>query len=361
MRIPLLLISFCLLAACAQRKAAVVPVTYENLYDVAAARAALGDPREGGWEKKLNQAVERYRVHKLYDLAADSIKSVICHVASPRAYFELGTALLMGQHPQEAVQALSVAEQLQYAPLYNVLYELSAAYARLHNGSELDVHNDSMANHYMQVALQMGFPSPEKFKQDPSFGFIRADYDFRQAFKSAMDGRRDRAAALWTDFLGGFKPVPLPMGIDSSYFNAHPHNFDNDIDFSYEKFITEIHNYQFDRGSEPGFFYVGRVHADSNFIALIYGGSEDWGDYSYADTSENHPILSPVFFYLTTYTPKGKIIDKMLVAGRNTAEDSLKSFSMAPTLEFVVSDTAKQNFRIDPNGKFQRVSPLAAL
>ncbi|HTJ13147.1 MAG TPA: hypothetical protein VL547_14025 [Dinghuibacter sp.] len=351
MRIPLLLISVCLLAACGRHERAVVPVTPFTIYDIDAVRAALAGPHDVQWDKKLGDAVGLSRSKRRYDEAADSIKSVIYHVATPKAYFELGTALLMGKRYEEAVQALGIAEKLQYAPLYNVLYELSAAYAQ--NG---DKYRDTSLK-YMQVAIQMGIPDPTVFIKDPAFAPVRVYYDFKDTYRIAMDGRRDRAASLWADFLAGFPSARFPLAIDSQWFTQHPHKSEDDIDYSYEKYITEMRAVHFARGEEPGYFSVGKVHADSVYIALVYGGSDDWGEYTDRDPDDtaviDNPMTSQVFFYLTTYTPQGKIIDKMLVAGRNSVEDSSKSFSIGPTMEFAVADTVKRLFRIDPTGKIQ--------
>lgn len=367
MRIPLLLISVCLLAACGRHERAVVPVTPFTIYDIDAVRAALGGPRDVRWDRKLGDAVGLSRSKRRYDEAADSIKSVIYHVATPKAYFELGTALLMGKRYEEAVQALGVAERLQYSPLANVLYELSAAHARLvESGHDSRDSNLMSAVRYMQVALQMGFAAPEKFQQDPAFVDIRSRWDFKGAFDDAMDGRRDAAASLWGDFIHGFSPVGLPLVIDSQWFHLHPARFDNTIDFNYEKFITEMRTAQFSRGSEPGYFAIGRLPSDTSFVVLVYGGSDDWGDEAESEDGviQDSSFQSTIYFYLTTFTNQGKIIDKIMVAGRNTTSGPEKRFSIGPSLEFTVStDSATRQYRIDSTGRFQKIepAPLASL
>jgi tetratricopeptide (TPR) repeat protein len=359
------------LAACGHKVGGPVSVTATSLYNIDTVRVAVIP--SGIQDKGLAAAIALYRNKKSYQEAADSLKNVIYRTPTARAYYELGTALLLGKSYAESIQALRIAEQLQYAPLSKVLYELAAAYVNCPGSVTEQLDNQRKAIRLMQVAIQMGYPDPDQFNEDPAFATIRPDYLFKEGFREALSGRKDMTASLWTDFLKGFKPLPLPYAIDTNWVHAHGSVVKaGDIDFIYEKFITEIRNARFARGDEPGYFSIGLVRQDSNFVALLYGGSEDWGDEDDSDPTDStqDAYRGPVFFYLTTYGAQGKIIDKLLVAGQDLASQPYKTFAMSPSLEFAVSGLAQpgdttlstQHYRINSLGRFEKVDavPLAA-
>lgn len=386
---PSLIVCLALAACSSRREASPVTLTSSALYNIDSVRAAMTLAHPGAWDKKLVQAVALYRNKQHFYEAADSLKSVIYHAPSARAYFELGTALLMAQAYDESVHALRIAEQLQYAPLHNVLYELSAAYANRPYSSDSEQDKDqTQAIYYMRVALQMGFPKPEAFTRDPAFARICVNYQFKDAYNEAMGGRKDLVATMWHDFMTGFGPLALPLTIDTQWTKLHPPTRSDDIAFNFEKYITEMRTAHFARGSEPGYFYVGKVREDSAYVAVIYGGSDDWGEYtSYdpSDTTRSLAYASPIFFYLTTYSTQGKIIDKMMIGGQDSYDKPYKFFSMDVARNFVVTDLqfsyifdtgdhgfngnpvardsvlAVQHYRINPDGKFEKVdaAPLA--
>ncbi|TDW97016.1 hypothetical protein EDB95_4853 [Dinghuibacter silviterrae] len=369
-RFPTIVCLVVVLAACGHKENGAVSLTPTSLYNIDSVRSVLAPVEDKG----LAAAVALYKEKKSYAAAADSLKSVLYRAPTARGYFELGTALLLGKSYPEAVQALRIAEQLQYAPLTKVLYELSAAYAN-DTGTSVtsQIDNRVKAARYMQVAIQMGFPDPGQFNEDPAFASIRADYIFKEGFRNALSGRQDLSASLWTDFLKGFKPVTLPYSIDTGWLHSNGQAVKSgDIDFNYEKFITEIRGARFARGDEPGYFSIGCVRQDSNYVALLYGGSDNWGDGDDTDPTDStqDQYRSPVFFYLTTYSTQGKIIDKLMVAGQEVATQPYKTFSMLPSLEFAVTELQKPgdsvlavvHYRINALGKFEKVdaAPLAA-
>ena len=90
--------------------------------------------------------------------------------------------------------------------------------------------------------------------------------------------------------------------------------------YDYEKFVPEMRNGKFSREVENEYFYVGKVKEDSFFTALLYAGKNMW--------LIDGRGYSPVYFYLVTYSPQGKIIDKMQVGGQKTFTDNFKVLTM---------------------------------
>jgi hypothetical protein len=340
------------MAACGHRDAGRVTLTPTSLYNIDSVRLAIGSGATQT-SPRLAAAVALYKNKQLYAQAADSLKAVIYAMPSARAYYELGSALLMGKQYEESIEALRVAEQLQYAPLSSVLYKLSAAYVNYPGpDGNTETQHDSLAVLYMQVALQMGYPNPEKFLKDTAFKRLSVYNPFKEAYYEAMAGREDPKASIWKDFLAGFAPLPLPVTIDTAWVKTHDESKMGNIDFSYEKFITEMRTARFARGDEPGYFYVGKVKEDTNYIALIYGGTFDWGDMTEpqdpGDSTTSGRPTYPFFFYLTTYSHQGKIIDKIMIAGQESTEKTYKMFSMDAGLGFSVTDLAL-TYATDPS------------
>ena len=332
-----------LLAACGHRDAGRVSLTPTSLYNIDSVRAAIGSG-EAKTSPKLAAAVALYRNKRLYAAAADSLRALIYAAPSAKAYYELGSALLMGKQYEESIQALRVAEQLQYAPLSNVLYKLSAAYVNYPGpDGNTETKHDSLAVWYMQVAVQMGYPNPENFLKDSAFSKLSVYRPFKDAYYAALAGRKDLSASLWTDFMAGFSTLPLPVTIDTQWVKVHTSGKVDDIDFTYEKFITEMRTAKFSRGDDPVYFYVGKVKEDANYVAVIYGGTYDWGEVDDPGDSTSSSAPQPLgsfFFYLTTYSHQGKIIDKIMIAGQDSKENPYKMFSMDAGLGFAVVDLA---------------------
>ena len=57
--------------------------------------------------------------------------------------------------------------------------------------------------------------------------------------------------------------------------------------------------------------------------------------------------LSPTYFYMVTYSPQGKIIDKMQVGGQKTFTDNFKTLVLKENLSLEVKDY-KNIYEKDP-------------
>ena len=355
-------------------------LTESSIYDIDSVRATLGGGNEKAAAKKLGQAIDIYKNVKDPAKSIDLFKSAIRLTPSPRAYYELGSALLDDGRYAESIRALRIAEKLGYSPLANVMFKLSAAYADHHKGDAVPDDwrtTDSLSLHYMEVAIQMGFAHPEQFRSGELFKRMVNDYAFNAVYTAALSGGSGSGnpeKMLWHTFTTEFAPVELPLTINTVWIQSH--KLENSISYDYEKFIPEMRNAKFSREVENDYYYYALVKKDPAYTALLYAGKNNF----LSDANQN----SPVFFFLVTYDGDGKIIDKMPVAGQKNFTATLKVFTMQPNYAFVVKDYKNifkydpetvgydsnyvvkseplgiSSYRIAPNGKFEKTdAPLA--
>jgi hypothetical protein len=300
------------------------------------------------------------------------------------AGFTKGNALLKAQQFPEAVKALQEAERLHYTPLTEVLVRLSEAYAGcMRADTDYVVHNmhDSLALHYMEAALQMGYPQPERFLRDPAFLPLRGSYWFHETYASVMGGRSEPGAAHWKEFRDGFPQTALPLVLDT--LTQASISTTGAIAPDFEDYIPAIRTRRFSRMMDETFFYIAKVREDPSYIAVIYGDAMEGEPVPYeqdiAFPKTLLAVCSNTVYYLATYTPSGKAIDKMAVAGHQGWDDPLKIFTISTNMDFSVADdhfrmrTVKGNFqiagsrvdnvryyRINAEGKFEGVHDLAS-
>jgi hypothetical protein len=360
-----------------------VQLTENSIYNIDSVRAATAGGNEEAARKKMLQATDVYKNEKDPVKSIGLFKSSILLKPSGQAYFELGSALLDDSLDEEAISALHIAEQLDYSPLANVMYKLSLANAQLsenNNGESNHIANcHTLALHYMEVALQMGYSHPEQFRNNAIFVLLKNSYgwEFGEIYNSAISagsGNKSPDKMLWETFASEFHPVELPLTINSVWI--HDHKLENSIGYDYEKFVPEMRGSKFSREVSDEYYYFAAVKKDTGYTALIYAGKSDLS----TDGSQQYPI----FFYLVTYDKKGKIIDKIQVAGQKAFSDPFKVFTLQPNYTFEIRnfkniyrdnpDTAgydsnivvkseplsAASYRIGANGKFEELDvPLA--
>ena len=124
-------------------------------------------------KKKFLEAIDLIKNKKQVEQSIAAFKAAALIFPSEKTYFELGSALLENKNYPEAAQALKVAEIMGYSPLANVMYKLSALYAQMRDTATTQTYgiyvNDSLAMHYMEVALQMGYSKPDQFLKEKIF------------------------------------------------------------------------------------------------------------------------------------------------------------------------------------------------
>ena len=318
-------------------------LTQNSIYDIDSVRAVAGTGNEEAARKKLMSAIDIYKNVKDPAKSIELFKSAIRLSPSAKAYFELGSALLDDDRYDESIQALHIAEQLEYSPQANVMCKLAAAYS-LGKEPGSDKHSqreDSLALHYMEVAIQMGYARPEQFRDLASFSHLKNTYGFTAVYNNATSGNgggdRSPDKMLWKNFTAEFSYIDLPLTINTVWIRDH--KLENSIGYDYEKFVPEMRNAKFSREVEDEYYYFAMVKKDTGYTALLYAGRNNF----LTDANQN----SPVFFLLSTYDRNGRIIDKMQVAGQRNFTENFKVFTLQPNYSFEIKDY-KNIFKNDP-------------
>lgn len=319
-----------------------------------------------------------------WEAAAGTLKNIICRAPSAGAYFELGEVLLKGQQYVEAIRALQVAEQLHYTPLPEVLCRLSEACSNasaLGPGGDSSARLDSAAIHYMQAAIIMGCPRPERFLRDSVFSVLRDLPGFHVLYSFALAGTGDPETMRWREFKGSFPTASLPLVIDTLWLENHG-GFQR-IDEDFVDFVPAIRTRRFSRSVDEFFSYVANLGSSDSYTLMMYAdyfANEARLVAPQGATNLGGRVLRfSRVFYLVSYAPGGKIIDLMPVAGHMGWRDPLKIFAMTTPGRFSVADQTfqyprnydsyhyldnpssskvdnLQYFRITPEGRFERTS-----
>lgn len=321
-------------------------LSLNSLYNTDSIKAALVNvttAQQEGAKKKFLEAIDLYKNQNRVFMSLKAFKESLLIYPSEKTYFELGCALADNTNYDEALKAFHIAEMMQYSPLSKVMYKIAAVYGMIKDdrvcSDEYTRVKDSMALHYMQVALQMGYPNPADFSKDKAFDSLRMmnEWQYKEVIRNAMSGNKDPEKLAWDNFKSEFPPLTLPLAINTVWI--YQQKYENAIAYDYEKFIPEMRTGKFSREVENEYFYVGKVREDSVYSALMYAGKNMW--------VLDGRGYSPVYIYLVTYSPSGKIIDKMLVGGQKIFTDNFKTMQMKENLNFEVKDY-KNIYEKDP-------------
>jgi len=349
-------------------------LTVNNMYDISVVHAAMGKGDAAASQKAFARAMNGY-IKGGSPTDIDLFKASICREPSAKAYFELGSALTDAGFYDEAVQSLHIAEDLGYAPLTNLMYRLAQATSN-QNLASVDLR-DSLMLHYMEVAIQMGYPHSEEFLKDGKFESLRRAKNFQSTFDEAIaagPGSSSPGRLFWETFRNDFKQLKLPVTINTMWIQNH--KLGDPISYDYEKFIPEMRNAEFSREVEPQYYYCGIIQQDTGYTTLLYAGRNE----ELADASH----YTPTSFILTSFDRNGKIIDKMRAAGQESFTDTFKVLTIQPNLTFEIRDYKNiykndpeqegyqknyvthseplgvNYYRIAANGKFEKIdAPLA--
>lgn len=371
---PFLLIPF-VLAACHSAPAPVAGLSPTAIYSIDSVRVAYTGGDEKAARRLFLAAMDAYKNKKNIPGSIGLFKKSILLKPTAQAYYEMGGALIDQDSCDEAISALNIAEKLQYKPMANVLFRLSAAWIGSEGKQYYNAIKDSAALHYMEVALQMGYSHPDEFLKSPWFTQYPQVTEFKRLYNTVLaagSNVKDPEQSLWQEFKNEFVPVSLPLTINDAWISSH--TMDKTINFDYEKFVPEMRTAKFSRDVDREYYYYAILKADATYTALLYAGKN-------AVFEGDH---KPIFFFLVTFDPSGKIIDKLAVAGQQTLADPVKVFTMQPNFEFEVKDfkniykndpdsvgydsnaiirtdpAAVANYRIAASGKFEKTNaPLA--
>src|SRR6202012_5366783 len=195
-----------------------------SIYNIDSVEAVIVSGNDNAARKQLLAAVNIYKNVRDASASIPLFKQAIRYKPSAGAYFELGCALLDDGRYQEAAGALHIAEKLGYTPLANVMARLAAAYSLVKDREGHYARYDSLALHYMEVALQMGYAHPEQFRTNDLFAKLKESYGFIERYNNALGGgdSKDPGQMLWESYTSEFETARLPLVINIAWMKDHP-------------------------------------------------------------------------------------------------------------------------------------------
>ncbi|WP_143308518.1 TPR end-of-group domain-containing protein [Chitinophaga vietnamensis] len=334
MRVLLLLASLALFAAChetgSNKTQEKVTLTANSIYNPDSVKAAVATSRGNvnAAEKKFLAAIDQYRNKKHADASVALFKSSILLRPQGKAYYELGNALMDNGKYSEAIGAYNMAELLSYQPLSKVLYNKACAYS----------HNQQVDSslYFLVSAIEFGYGNVDNIMKDPDLLYVRStnEYSFRRAVTETLSGAGDPDKLQWTLFAREFKSLPLPVTLDKSY--AEKLSDDRNIPYDFERYVPEMRDAEFSREVGSTFYSVGLVKAAETYKTLVYAVNDKEIE------GYNFP-----YYYLVSYSPTGKLIDKLLVGGQIKDDDPYRVGMINANGEIALTDY-KIEYEKDP-------------
>jgi hypothetical protein len=306
--LSLLLASTCLFA-CHSRNTAEKPkeiqLQLSSLYNkdtvLLVARHTAGKNKDA--DKMFLDAIDTYRNKKNPAGGVALFKRSILLQPTGKAYYELGNALMDQKEYLEATNAYTIAELMDYSPLYKVMYNQACAY------SQLDYKDKAL--YYLTSAIEFGYSNLKNIYNDPDLKNVRVQYrwKFDATVKAAFSGATDPEKLEWNLFYHEFRQLEFPLVLDMQYSDK----LGDQISYDYERYVAEMRDATFSRDVGSEYYYVGIVRSTDSVKAVIYAEKD-------VMTYEN---ISPVY-YMVSYNPYGKLIDKLQIGGHKILKDPFK-------------------------------------
>lgn len=282
-------------------------LTETTMYDTKRVRSYLAgtEDQHKGADKIFLEAIDVYRNQKNPGASIALFKKSILLWPQGKAYYELGNAFLdlRGMKLLEAVEAYRLAHMLDYKPVSKLLYNTACAYALLNN-------HDS-AFHYLVSAIEFGYTNTEHIYRDKDLASLREEsYAFEAHITAALSGASDPDKLMWTQFTREFGNTEFPLVLDAKFVKKIE---DKTISFEFERFIPEMRDLKFSRDVGRLFFYAGKIREGNDYKTLLYAVRDVMLD-----------MDAPPYYYLVSYNNSGKLIDKVMIAGRQKLDEDFR-------------------------------------
>jgi tetratricopeptide (TPR) repeat protein len=284
-----------------------IELTAADIYDGQTVNAFLksGDLDLVTANNQYFKGIDAFKNEKDLDSSLHYFLQSILQQPTGRAYYELGNVLKQKMKLEPALKAYKMAEQLDYEPFSNLLYQISGIYA-MQNDPEKSFQ-------YIEYALQAGYDNLDWIYKDPSFDSIRNDFGFNTAINTGLLGMGDPSTMYWLGFKKQFPNAKFPIQTKISLTNQEMEGL-RTISYDYERFVSEMRDYAFSRDVGVGFYYTALVKETDKYTALLYLARDEYmGEFA------------PSLYRLITFTPNGELIDKKVVAGQNGLTDNLRT------------------------------------
>ncbi|MGE7774019.1 TPR end-of-group domain-containing protein [Chitinophaga sp. NPDC101104] len=275
--------------------------------------AARKDLPEAEADRLFRQAIDKYRNKKDPAGALPLFRQSILKAPRAAAFFEYGNALSdlgngdkslqSDMSTKQALQAYHIADLLGYKPLSKLLYNTACIYAKM--------EQEDSAFHYLVSAIEFGYTNTDQIYKDQDLAKLRAHrWRFDNEITTALSGASDPDRLLWKLFSREFQPLELPVVFDLKY--GEDKTFD-DVTYDFEKFIPEMRDGKFSRDVGSEFYYIGSVQSTPLYTVVTYAVKDVMMDEA-----------APLCYYLASFDPNGKLLDKLIVGGHRILDEPFR-------------------------------------
>jgi len=282
-----------------------LPLSEKNIYNyfrVKKARRIASDAHKAIAKEKLEESI--YLINTGEQQAGlDTLIRSILHYPMAKAYFQMGNIHLEFKKYEEAISAYRIAQFIENKPNKHLFYNLACAYAM--DNSDLD--GKRRAINYLRTATRNGYAQKDSLLSDPRLNNIRYTYEFNKIFVENFGENDNEMSAKFELFSRLFPKRSFPIQIEPE---------DLDKQFSTERRLhaplTSLVGREEYIPDEEQYIAVTMLKKTANFVAVMY--------LAYPVHSLKRPYRN---YEIATYTPQGKIIDKLIFADNSNPDKYL--------------------------------------
>ena len=170
-------------------------LTFASLYNVDSIRLVLNNASPSDSENANQTYLEGIDQLQNQNTAKslEAFRLSLFTFPNGKTYYSLGNALILNGNYEDAIKAFHIAELMSYSPISDVMYKTAVVYSIMRNNKYcsdgITKYNDSLALHYMEIALQMGYSKPKDFLVTPAFDSLRInnEWQFKTIFQNANE------------------------------------------------------------------------------------------------------------------------------------------------------------------------------
>lgn len=300
------------------------------------------DTLQGTESNKLFlKALDAYKNKKKFDEAEKGFIASILRYPTAKGYYELGNVYMDQKQYDNALLAYRMAENLNFEPFSKLLFNIACVYSCKKDGEQ--------SGRYLEYAVQAGYLNIDNIEKDTDLAFLREEmpYYYRTHLKRAMNGVSNAEQIYYLQFKKRFPLVKVPLTIKETVSKTH-FDMENAISYEYEKFIPEMRDEKFSREVSKGFYYYAKLVETANYTAVVYIIRDEF-------MGEQAPLT----YALVTFDGQGKIIDRLIVAGRENLTEELRTCTINSKLEITI-DLFETKFEKDPESEGYYDNPIVS-
>lgn len=280
-----------------------LPLLKKNIYNAFRIKKARTEATES--DKSLSkekfavamQAIQNQEIQK----GLDALVASVTYYPDVLTYVELGNVLMQSEAYEEAISAYETAKLLDYQNLKYLYYNISCAYAM--DNSDLDGKRRSI--NYLRLATQNGYTNKDSFLTDTRLENIRYMYDYNKIYlETFTENEGSRRVERFELFTHLFPKADFPVEIDPADLDKSLHKKRR----LHEPLISFINRAEYMPDKEH-YIAVALLKQTEKYTAVLCLA---------------YPIDPKTRLYrhydLITYTPKGKIIDRLRFADSTDPE-----------------------------------------